>query len=210
MYIKDLQERSDIVNCEQNDKQNFEFEQLSRQKYEQDYEEFVSNFTSKIYNLKTDTPFSDYIFLCVGSDKVTGDAFGPLVGKKLEELLQNYYNNIHIIGTLEKPIHANNLDKAVRRITKDYKNPCVIAIDSALSKEADIGKIFITNKEMKLANGIGKNTIDIGNISIKGVVAKNHRMSKQNFYELQNTSLNLVMKLADITSNGIYEVIKYK
>lgn len=178
--------------------------------YEQEYEEFVSNFTNKIYNLKTDLPFSDYIFLCVGSDKVTGDAFGPLVGKNLEELLQNYYNNIHIIGTLEEPIHANNLHSTIQTINKDYKNPCIIAIDSALSKQEDIGKIFVTNKEMKLANGIGKNSIGVGNISIKGVVAKNHRMSKQNFYELQNTSLNLVMKLANITSHGIYEVIKYK
>lgn len=179
-------------------------------KYVQEYDEFVSNFTNKIYNLKIDVPFSDYIFLCVGSDKVTGDAFGPLVGKNLEELLQNYYNNIHIMGTLEEPIHANNLKKGIEKIKQNYKNPCIIAIDSALSKEADIGKIFITNKEMKLAEGIGKNSIDIGHISIKGVVAKNHRMSKQNFYELQNTSLNLVMKLADITSKGIYEVIKYK
>lgn len=177
---------------------------------EQDYEEFVSNFTNKIYNLKTDIPFSDYIFLCVGSDKVTGDAFGPLVGRNLNILLQNYYNNIHIMGTLEEPIHANNLTRAIQKIEKDYRNPCIIAIDSALSKEADIGKIFVENREMKLANGTGKNSINIGNISIKGVVAKNHRISKQNFYELQNTSLNLVMKLADITSKGIYEVIKYK
>lgn len=177
---------------------------------EQNYEEFVRDFTNKIYNLKADVPFSDYIFLCVGSDRVTGDAFGPLVGKKLEELLQNYYNNIHIIGTLENPINANNLNKTILKIQQNFKNPCIIAIDSALSKQEDIGRIFVTNKEMKLANSIGKGSVDIGNISIKGVVAKNHRMSKQNFYELQNTSLNLVIKLADIASMGIYEVIKYK
>ncbi len=173
-------------------------------------EEFVLDFTNKMYNLKSDIPFSDYIFLCVGSDKVTGDAFGPLVGRNLEELLQNYYNNIHILGTLEKPINASNLLFTVQKIKETYKNPCVIAIDSALSKEEDIGKIFIANKEMKLAIGTGKSIVRIGNMSIKGVVAKNHKVSKQNFYELQNTSLNIVMNLANITSKGIYEVIKYK
>lgn len=177
---------------------------------EKDYEEFVEDFTNKMYNLKTDIPFSNYIFLCVGSDKVTGDAFGPLVGKQLEELLQNYYNNIHIIGTLQNPIHANNLNVTIQKINQEYKNPCIIAIDSALSKEEDIGKIFITNKGMKFANGISQATIGIGNMSVKGVVAKNHKMPRQNFYELQNTSLNLVMNLADITSRGIYEAIKYK
>lgn len=176
----------------------------------QEYEDFVSDFTNKIYNLKTDEPFSDYIFLCVGSDKITGDAFGPLVGKQLDEILQNYYNNIHIIGTLAEPVNANNLDTTVQKIKDNYKRPCIIVIDSALSKEEDVGKIFVANRTTKLAIGTGRNSIEIGDMSIKGVVAKNHRNSRQNFYELQNTSLNLVVKLADITSKGIYETIKYK
>ena len=29
---------------------------------EKAYEEFVEDFTNKMYNLKTDIPFSDYIF----------------------------------------------------------------------------------------------------------------------------------------------------
>ena len=52
--------------------------------------------------------------------------------------------------------------------------------------------------------------IEVGDISIKGIVAKDHNMPRCNYQELQNTSLNIVMNLADITAEGIYNVIKYR
>ena len=58
------------------------------------FNNFVNEFSSKIYNLKNDKPYTDYIFLCVGSDKITGDSFGPIVGEKLKKLFKNFYNNI--------------------------------------------------------------------------------------------------------------------
>ncbi len=174
------------------------------------YNNFVSDFSTKIYNLKSDNPFSDYIFLCVGSDKVTGDAFGPLVGEKLSTLLKNFYNNIYVFGTLENTICGTNLEKKLQHIYNNYKNPCIIAIDSALSNKDDIGKIVVTNSKMNLGKGLGKKPILAGNISIKGIVAKDYKIPKYNFSSLQNTSLNLVMKLANTTAEGIYSVVKYR
>lgn len=174
------------------------------------YNNFVNDFSTKIYNLRNDKVFSDYIFLCVGSDKITGDAFGPLVGGKLESLFKNLYNNIKVIGTLENPVSGNNLNKEVEKIYNMYENPCVIAIDAALSVKNDIGKIIVTNSKMKFGKGTNKKMLEIGDISIKGVVARDHKIPKYNFSELQNTSLNIVIKLANITSEGIYNVIKYR
>lgn len=174
------------------------------------YNNFVSDFSTKIYNLKSDKPFSDYIFLCVGSDKVTGDAFGPLVGEKLNTLFKNFYNNIYVFGTLENTICGTNLEKRLQDIYQNYKNPCIIAIDSALSNKDDIGKIVVTDQKMRLGKGVGKNIILAGNISIKGVVARDYKIPKYNFSSLQNTSLNLVMKLANIAADGIYSVVKYR
>ena len=174
------------------------------------YNNFINDFSSKIYNLKSDYPFSDYIFLCVGSDKITGDAYGPLVGDSLQKLLKKSYNNIQILGTLESPISGTNLDKAVEKIYSIYKNPCIIAIDAALSKKENIGKIIVTNSKMKFGKGTNKKMIEVGDISIKAVVARDYKNDRYNFRELQNTSLNIVLKLANITSEGIYNVIKYK
>lgn len=174
------------------------------------YNKFVNDFSNEIYNLKSDVPFSDYIFLCVGSDKITGDSFGPIVGDSLQKLFKSMYNNIKVVGTLEEPISGVNLKKEVEKIYNTYKNPCIIAIDAALSLEKDIGKIIVTNSKMKFGKGTSKNILEVGDISIKAIVAKDYKIPRYNFQNLQNTSLNIVIKLADITSKGIYDVIKYK
>ena len=48
------------------------------------------------------------IFICIGTDRSTGDSLGPLVGYKLQFLNKS---NIHIYGTLQSPIHAKNICK---------------------------------------------------------------------------------------------------
>lgn len=177
---------------------------------ELEYREFVSSFTNKIYHLKEEKPFSDYIFLCVGSDKVIGDAYGPLVGTELEEKLKQYYRNIHIVGTLEHPVLATNLKKTIGEIQRNYINPCIIAVDSALSKKEDIGKVFVSNEKMKFAQSTRQDPIEVGSISIKGVVAQDCKVARYNFSVLQSTSLGKVLDLAKMTADGIYETIKYR
>lgn len=174
------------------------------------YSNFVNDFSNEIYNLKSDEPFSDYIFLCVGSDKITGDAFGPIVGDNLQKLFKNTYNNIKVEGTLEKPISGTNLKSQVEKIYTTYKKPCIIAIDAALALEKDIGKIVVSNSKMKFGKGTSKNIVEVGDISIKAIVAKDYKVPRYNFVNLQNTSLNIVIKLAEVTSKGIYDVIKYR
>ncbi|MCI8482263.1 MAG: spore protease YyaC [Clostridia bacterium] len=174
------------------------------------YNNFVHEFSNILYNLKVDIPFSDYIFLCVGSDKIIGDSYGPLVGEKLKNSFKNMYHNIKIYGTLEDPISAVNLEKTVEDIDKKYQHPCIIAIDSALSFSNKIGSIFVSDTKMQFGKGAGKKMIQVGDISIKGVVAKDYKIPRYNFSGLQNTRLGDVIKLADITSSGIYDVIKYR
>ncbi len=179
--------------------------------FEEDiYRGFVNDFNTQLYNLHPEIPFSDYIFLCIGSDKIIGDAYGPLVGEKLQEYFKETYHNIKIIGTLEDPVPASTLSTKVKNIYKSYLNPCIIAIDSALAKKEELGKIYVSNKKMQCGKGINKNILSVGDISIKGVVAIDFKTPKYNFSSLQNTSLRNVLKLANITSNGIYQSIKYR
>lgn len=165
------------------------------------YNNFVNEFSNKLYNLKMDNPFSNYIFLCVGSDKIIGDSYGPLVGGKLKASFKNMYNNIEIYGTLEEPISAINLESKVKEIYKKYLNPCIIAIDSALGSQERIGTIVVSNTKMQCGKGTAKNMLYVGDISVKAIVGRNYKIPKYNFSTLQNTSLGEVMKLADITAN---------
>lgn len=153
------------------------------------YNKFVNDFSNILYNLKTEEPYTDYLFLCVGSDKITGDCYGPLVGQKLKEGFKNTYKNIQVYGTLDEPISAINLEQTINRIYKTYQNPCIIAIDSALGTQDSIGKILVTNTKMKCGKGTNKKLISIGDISIRGVVAKDYKIPKYNFSSLQNTRI---------------------
>lgn len=173
------------------------------------YQQFVNDFTTTLYYLNSKDPFSDYIFLCVGSDKIIGDAYGPLVGEKLKELFKNTYQNIKVVGTLEEPVSAIRLNEIIKEIYDTHRNPCIIAIDSALSGKEEVGSIFVSNTKMQCGKGIHKSAILVGDISIKAVVAKDYKISKYNFNALQNTSLGPILKLAELTSSGIYNVIKY-
>ena len=51
------------------------------------YEQFVIDFGSRFYRLNLKNNFTDIIFICVGSNKITGDSLGPIVGAKLKQKL---------------------------------------------------------------------------------------------------------------------------
>lgn len=95
----------------------------------------------------------------------------------------------------------------IRGIKNKYKNPFIIAIDAAISNKKNVGKIVVENNGMYLGKALNKNINYIGDLSIKGIVSQNVNVPQYNFRLLQNTSLNLVMNMADVVSNGIYNVI---
>ena len=69
------------------------------------------------------------IFLCIGTDRATGDSLGPLIGYKLKNLK---HKNIHIYGSLESPIHSINLKSILDKINDNFINPFIIVIDASL------------------------------------------------------------------------------
>ena len=55
----------------------------------------------------------ELIFLCIGSDRATGDSLGPLIGHKLTQSRQFRYS---VYGTLDQPVHAKNLEATLEKI----------------------------------------------------------------------------------------------
>ena len=54
-------------------------------------------------------------FACIGTDRSTGDALGPLVGQRLLKL---GFDRTPVIGTLEEPLHALNLEERLLPLTR--------------------------------------------------------------------------------------------
>lgn len=96
----------------------------------------------------------------------------------------------------------------MKEIQRKYSNPFIIAIDSALSSEENVGKVIVSEGGICVGRGVGENRFMVGDMSIKGIVARNLGNPKCNLRILQNTNLGFVMQMADMVANGIYESIE--
>lgn len=138
------------------------------------------------------------VFLCIGSDRATGDSLGPIIGHKL---VQRRFRFISVYGTLEHPVHAKNLDEIIHLIYATYNNPYIVAIDASLGKPSHIGYFTLAKGALKPGAGVGKELPDIGNLYVTGIV------NLSGFLEhslLQTTRLHTVMSLADHICSGIF------
>lgn len=147
----------------------------------------------------------EIIFICIGTDRCTGDSLGPLIGYKSKNHFKNLSQlNIFIYGTLESPIHSKNLIDIISKIKSTFKNPYIVAIDSCLGSINNIGKVFIDKAPIFPGLAVNKNLPPIGDLSITGIV---NIASNYEFLILQNTRLFTVMSLADCITNGIFYFI---
>lgn len=171
------------------------------------YKKFVNEFEMVIKNKRC----SDLIFLCVGTDKVIGDTFGPIVGSLLISKQKNHFiPNMEVIGCLEKNIGFNQIHQQVEKVKLNYENPIIISIDSALGKKDNIGKIFVNDDGIIFGKSLDKKNNKVGDLGIRAVVGENKNNIEKNFGILQNISLNSVLKLSNIVSKGIFDVMYKK
>lgn len=139
----------------------------------------------------------DLVYLCIGTDRATGDCLGPLVGNKLSLLLPS----AHVFGTLEQPLHALNLEATLQSIYRSYYHPLLIAIDAGLGKSDRVG--FLTMRRGSLCPGLAlrKQLPAVGDIHIVGTV------NVSGFSEhliLQNTRLFIVYKMAEAIARALF------
>ncbi|GKX31832.1 spore protease YyaC [Vallitalea longa] len=159
-----------------------------------------SNTLSSFLEENTDIN-TNIIILCIGTDRATGDCLGPIVGYKLKKML---LNNVIILGTLSKPVHAKNIEETVDYIKTTYAKPFIIAIDACLGKMDHIGYISIGKGSINPGAGVNKTLPPVGDMYITGIVNFSGFMD---MLILQNTRLNTVMSMADFIAYGIRRTI---
>lgn len=77
--------------------------------------------------------WSELVFLCIGTDRVTGDCLGPFVGQKLSSYSGTVFS---VYGTLFQPVHALNLTDIYQHIQTHHPNALIIAIDASLGEKS--------------------------------------------------------------------------
>lgn len=148
----------------------------------------------------------DYVFVCVGTNKLIEDSFGPMVG---DLLTCNFYKYPHIkvLGTMKKPVHFNNAP-----IFLDYlkcNKSKIILIDSALGKYEDIGNTYINLGGTEIGKAFGKSYYFPANFNIKtvvGVQEENHlgKSRIKNFEKKR--SLEQIRKMAQKVAQQVTSI----
>jgi putative sporulation protein YyaC len=144
-------------------------------------------------NMVTDIilPNQEIIILCIGSDRSTGDSLGPVIGHKFKDFISP---GLYLLGDLNQPIHAANLNHCIKSIQKTFDNPFIIAIDASLGKEEHIGMITLGKGPLKPGLGVKKRLPEVGDIHITGIVNSSHNMESAS---LQTTRLSIIFQIAD-------------
>lgn len=143
----------------------------------------------------------ELVLLCIGTDRSTGDALGPLIGSRLTEGFPEGYL---VLGTLDNPVHAGNLGDTVTWIEKNFKNPLVIAVDACLGRTESLGMLTVGSGSLKPGAGVNKTLPAVGHVYVTGVVNVGGFME---YLVLQNTRLGFVFKMARVAAQGIAQGI---
>lgn len=142
------------------------------------------------------------VFVCIGTDRSTGDSLGPIVGSKLSVIAKHPF---FTYGSLDLPVHAKNITSIYSKIKKTYINPYIVAIDACLSSIENVGHIITDSNPILPGSAVNKSLPPIGDLSITGVV---NISTSFDFLLLQNTRLSQVIRLANSISNILYFSMK--
>lgn len=128
----------------------------------------------------------DITYLCIGTDRATGDALGPIVGTMLA------YHGLKVCGTIENPVHSLNLAQYEIRF-KQNKPQHIVAIDACIGLYEDIGIVKLKTQGLRPGAGVGRNFPRIGDTSIIGIVESNDRAALEcRLYEILEMAQDIV------------------
>ena len=160
-------------------------------------EQFAGHFLNLLLEEMKQKRKSKVLFLCIGTDRSTGDSLGPLIGYKLAE--QNM-RNASVIGTLDSPVHALNLEYSVKRAEDIYSNSIIVAIDASVGNVEHIGYVTLGRGPLKPGLGVQKNLNAVGDMFITGIVGASGNGDP---FMLQSVRLSVVMRLADYICKSV-------
>ena len=161
--------------------------------------EMIQNHITGLLQNQEGYQMRPLIVLCIGSDRYTGDALGPLIGS---HLLENTTSIVY--GSLDYPVHAGNLVETIYLINRQYHHPLIIAVDACLGKTSEIGNIEVWEGGLEAGIAVGNRLPSVGHISIIGVV---NAGGKIGYLDLQSTPLATVMKLSRVIGSALEDAL---
>lgn len=139
---------------------------------------------------------SDAIFVCIGTDRCTGDALGPWIGT----LLSMHDLGDHIVyGTIKKPVHALTIEKTIAEIKEKYNGRQVIAIDAASG--VFTGYMRVKDEPILPGLGVGKTLPPVGDYSIVGTTCSKNE-------NIMYARLDMIFDMSEVIVGAIVQAMR--
>ena len=166
-------------------------------------EEFAGQLFEMIQEEKERQNKRGIVFLCIGTDRSTGDSLGPLIGYKLNQMK---ISKATVFGTLERPVHAMNLENYMAVLRTCYQDDLIVAVDASVGNREHVGYVTLGKGALKPGLGVSKELRSVGDIFITGIVGS---CGNYDPLMLQSVRLSVVMQMADCISRSISLVEKF-
>jgi len=153
------------------------------------------------YGIRHVEDSGEIVLVCIGTDRSTGDALGPLVGSYLQE---QALSGCTVFGTLDNPVHATNLADTMGWVEKHFVKPLVLAVDASLGRVESVGYLTVGQGSLRPGAAVNKTLPEVGQVYVTGIVNVGGFME---YLVLQNTRLSLVYRMARVAAAGILQGI---
>jgi len=150
----------------------------------------VAPFVSLLFNDIVDRGEREIVIVCFGTNAISGDSLGPMVGTLLT---QKYNVPAFVYGTDESTVNGKNMAEWLSFIKAVHKDAIFVAVDASLGRADKIGEIVI-RPDGVCPSGVTGKSERFGDVGILGIVAQNH---KDALMQLMCVSPLEVSKMAD-------------
>lgn len=138
-----------------------------------------------------------YTFVCIGTNKIISDSFGPRVGNKLKKVF--YLSpEINVYGTMKNPIHLKNAMLFLDEIKNEKQ---IILIDSAIGKKEEIGNTYVNRGGTEIGKAFNKSIYFPANLNIKTVIGSKEYMPNYSINQIEKLADDIAIKIANIVLN---------
>ena len=134
------------------------------------------------------------VFLCIGTDKITGDSLGPYIGTQLKK------RGFCVYGCIGDTVNATNLTAAAVRIYREHNRPFIVAIDACLGRKEHVGYASLSTERLRAGAGVNKTLLPVGNIAVTGIVTE---FGTDSFTRLMNVPAEKIALMGNAMTNAL-------
>lgn len=145
--------------------------------------------------------YHEIVVVCIGTDRVSGDSLGPMVGTFLEEEC----SGLQVYGTLKEPVHAQNIENTIAFLQEHHEKSFIIAVDACLGKVENLENVMFVNGPLKPGIGVNKELPEIGHVNIQGIVNIGGFMPH---LVIQNTRMNTVYNMSRVIAGILSRTVR--